>query len=158
MKQFLVRVVFMFLAVVGGIGAARAAEPSCGAGPVFAGSVGAASTLQGYCDLYLPFGYSSSTAFNGGCWISPDGASFLFDVGVRDACTPISSTPGGGTSTGTPTASGTGGTMTLAWDDGKSAERIQDMALMWALFLGAAVVIVCIRKFANLWDSTPHES
>lgn len=36
------------------------------------------------------------------------------------------------------------------------AERIQDIVSISGLFLGAAVIIVCMRGLLKLFDSTPH--
>jgi hypothetical protein len=62
---------------------------------------------------------------------------------------------GGGSS------SGVTGTVTFVAPSGPEADaaaasRIADMALLWGLFLGAAIVIVIARKFLNLWESSPH--
>lgn len=37
-----------------------------------------------------------------------------------------------------------------------ASARIADMAVLWGLFLGAAIVIICLRKFANIWERAPH--
>lgn len=35
-------------------------------------------------------------------------------------------------------------------------DKIADMSLLWALFFGAAIVILAMRKFANIWERSPH--
>lgn len=37
-------------------------------------------------------------------------------------------------------------------------ERIDDMTLIWGGFLLAAIVVMGLRKLANVFDSSPHES
>lgn len=34
--------------------------------------------------------------------------------------------------------------------------RLADLAEMWGLFLGAAIVVLCLRKLANIFDRSPH--
>jgi hypothetical protein len=39
---------------------------------------------------------------------------------------------------------------------GFTPDKIADMSLLWALFLVCAIVIWCLRRLLNVFDSPPH--
>lgn len=39
-----------------------------------------------------------------------------------------------------------------------TAERIEDMSLVWGGFLLAAIVVMGLRKLSNVFESSNHES
>lgn len=132
--------------IYGGIAGNTAAE-SCAAAGTTNGARTGGGSYGGLSGARCELGYNGSgytVAINQVCE-------------VATAATPTPAASSASSSTSQTISCGSACTIELKTAAADPA-HIADMSTLWGLFLGAAVVVLCLRKLLDLFNTTPHDS